>query len=98
MFAVPTYGFVVVRLRDARRSALFRRRRRQRPGRRVGADRHQRRAATSAGCCCVALVLRAFASGCTALTGVEAVSNGVPNFKKPKSRNAAATLADHGRR
>ncbi len=44
----------------------------------------------------VALVLRAFASGCTALTGVEAVSNGVPNFKKPKARNAAATLAIMG--
>jgi amino acid transporter len=43
-----------------------------------------------------ALVLRAFATGCTALTGVEAVSNGVPNFKKPKSRNAAATLAIMG--
>src|SRR4051795_5896 len=44
----------------------------------------------------VALVLRAFSSGCTALTGVEAVSNGVPNFKPPKSRNAAATLAIMG--
>jgi len=44
----------------------------------------------------LALVLRAFASGCTALTGVEAVSNGVPNFKKPKARNAAATLAIMG--
>jgi amino acid transporter len=41
----------------------------------------------------VAVVLRAFASGCTALTGVEAVSNGVPNFKRPKSKNAADTLA-----
>lgn len=40
----------------------------------------------------VALVLRSFASGCTALTGVEAVSNGVPNFKAPKARNAASTL------
>jgi hypothetical protein len=40
----------------------------------------------------VFLVLRAFASGCTALTGVEAVSNGVPAFEEPKSRNAAATL------
>jgi amino acid transporter len=38
------------------------------------------------------LLLRAFASGCTALTGVEAVSNGVPNFRKPKSHNAAGTL------
>jgi len=40
----------------------------------------------------VLLALRAFASGCTALTGVEAISNGVPAFQKPKSRNAAATL------
>jgi amino acid transporter len=37
--------------------------------------------------------LRAFASGCTALTGVEAIANGVPAFKPPKSRNAATTLA-----
>ena len=44
----------------------------------------------------MAVVLRAFASGCTALTGVEAVSNGVPNFKKPKARNAASTLAIMG--
>jgi amino acid transporter len=39
------------------------------------------------------LVLRAFSSGCAALTGVEAISNGVPAFRKPKSRNAATTLA-----
>jgi amino acid transporter len=39
------------------------------------------------------LLLRAFASGCTALTGVEAISNGVPAFKAPKSKNAATTLA-----
>ena len=39
------------------------------------------------------LLLRSFASGCTALTGVEAISNGVPAFKKPKSKNAATTLA-----
>jgi len=38
------------------------------------------------------LVLRAFASGSAALTGVEAISNGVPSFRKPKSRNAATTL------
>jgi len=38
------------------------------------------------------LVLRAFANGCTAMTGVEAVSNGVPAFKPPESRNAATTL------
>jgi amino acid transporter len=39
------------------------------------------------------LLLRAFSSGCAALTGVEAISNGVPAFKVPKSRNAATTLA-----
>lgn len=41
----------------------------------------------------VALLARAFSSGCAALTGVEAISNGVPSFKQPKSRNAATTLA-----
>jgi len=40
----------------------------------------------------VFLVLRAFTQGCAALTGVEAISNGVPAFQKPKSRNAATTL------
>ena len=39
------------------------------------------------------LALRAFSSGCTALTGIEAIANGVPAFRPPKSRNAAATLA-----
>ena len=38
------------------------------------------------------LVLRAFSSGCTALTGVEAISNGVPAFKPPESRNASITM------
>jgi len=41
----------------------------------------------------VFLLLRAFSSGCAALTGVEAISNGVPAFRKPKSKNAATTLA-----
>ena len=39
------------------------------------------------------LILRAFSSGCSALTGVEAVANGVPAFRKPKVRNAQTTLA-----
>ena len=38
------------------------------------------------------LLAKAFSSGCAALTGVEAISNGVPAFRKPKSRNAATTL------
>jgi amino acid transporter len=40
----------------------------------------------------VALLARTFSSGCAALTGVEAISNGVPAFRKPKSKNAATTL------
>ncbi len=38
------------------------------------------------------LILRAFSGGCTALTGVEAISNGITAFKEPRSRNAGATL------
>lgn len=38
------------------------------------------------------LILRAFSSGCTALTGVEAISNGISAFKEPRSRNAATTM------
>jgi amino acid transporter len=38
------------------------------------------------------LLLGAFSNGCSALTGIEAISNGVPAFKKPESRNAATTL------
>ena len=45
-----------------------------------------------AGLAFVFLIARAFSSGCAALTGVEAISNGVPAFRKPKSRNAATTL------
>jgi amino acid transporter len=44
------------------------------------------------GAALVFLLARAFSSGCTALTGVEAISNGVPAFRKPKSQNAAKTL------
>ncbi|GAA4848957.1 APC family permease [Kitasatospora terrestris] len=45
-----------------------------------------------AGFAMVFLLLKAFSSGCAALTGVEAISNGVPAFRKPKSKNAATTL------
>ena len=38
------------------------------------------------------LVLRAFSAGCTAMTGTEAISNGIPAFRQPESRNAAITL------
>lgn len=50
-------------------------------------------AADIAGWALVAILARAFSSGCAALTGVEAISNGVPAFKPPKSRNASSVLA-----
>ncbi|MBI1376891.1 MAG: amino acid permease [Frankiales bacterium] len=53
-------------------------------------------AAGVSGATAVFLLLRAFASGCTALTGVEAVSNGVPYFRPPKARNAAGVLLAMG--
>jgi amino acid transporter len=40
----------------------------------------------------ITVLLRAFANGCSAMTGVEAVSNGIPAFQEPKSKNAATTL------
>jgi amino acid transporter len=49
-----------------------------------------------AGLALILLTLKAFASGCTALTGVEAISNGVPSFRKPKAKNAAKTLTAMG--
>ncbi|MFE1587757.1 APC family permease [Streptomyces sp. NPDC058737] len=49
-----------------------------------------------AGFALIFLLLRAFSSGCAALTGVEAISNGVPAFRKPKSKNAGTTLAMMG--
>ena len=54
----------------------------------VGDERY----AAFTGFAMVALLARTFSSGCAALTGVEAISNGVPAFKKPKSKNAATTL------
>ena len=47
---------------------------------------------TFTGAALVFLVARAFSSGTTALTGIEAVANGVPAFREPKSKNAATTL------
>jgi amino acid transporter len=51
------------------------------------------KAATTFG---IVVLLRAFANGCSAMTGTEAVSNGIPAFKEPKSRNAALTLVAMG--
>ena len=94
-FAVPTYGFVATVFLMIG-VGLFR----LASGGTVAAESaHISVAAPAnglAGAALLFVVLRAFASGCTALTGVEAVSNGVPNFRRPKSRNAASTLAIMG--
>jgi amino acid transporter len=52
--------------------------------------------AAGAGTVTLFVILRAFASGSTALTGVEAISNGVPAFRRPQAKNAATTLAMMG--
>jgi amino acid transporter len=90
-FAIPTYGFVAaiyLMLFVGFAKVAF--------GSGITAESAQyelHAVAETGGMLTVFLVLRAFASGCTALTGVEAVSNGVPGFEAPKSRNAATTLA-----
>ncbi|WP_327130932.1 APC family permease [Streptomyces sp. NBC_01343] len=94
VFAVPTYGFVLViyvmfavaAVRLATGDTI----------RAESADLPITAEGTFTGLGLVLLAMRAFASGCTALTGVEAISNGVPAFRKPKSRNAANTLAAMG--
>jgi amino acid transporter len=94
VFAVPTYGFVACVFVMLGTGLLNL----------VAGDTPQAESAAFtvmpeqqvSGLLVVAVALRAFASGCTALTGVEAVSNGVPNFRPPKSRNAATTLAIMG--
>lgn len=58
---------------------------------------HQIPAETSAfGFAYIWLIMRAFAGGCTALTGIEAISNGVQAFKPPEAKNAAATMVIMG--
>ncbi|MEU1864450.1 APC family permease [Streptomyces gardneri] len=93
-FAMPTYAFIAViyvmfavaAVRMATGATI----------RAESADLPVNAVSTYSGIALLFLALRAFASGCTALTGVEAVSNGVPAFAEPKSRNAAMTLAIMG--
>ncbi|CAI6070651.1 APC family permease [Cohnella sp. JJ-181] len=61
-----------------------------------GADAHVPEFGAAVSNVSLFLLLKAFSSGCSALTGVEAVSNAIPNFKKPAERNAAATLVMMG--
>ena len=94
LFAIPTYGFVIG-VFALILWGLFR-------GTVLGDDLqaptahytvHTEHPSGLAGFALLFLLLRAFSSGCAALTGVEAISNGVPAFRKPKSKNAANTLA-----
>ena len=90
VFALPTYIFIgSVRGHDHRRPRPHARSAIRR-SRRAPSTPCRRRVLTQAAF--ILLVLRAFSSGCSALTGVEAVANGVPAFRKPKVRNAQATL------
>ncbi|MFN2626326.1 MAG: APC family permease [Mycobacteriales bacterium] len=89
-FAIPTYGFIVciyVLLAAGFYRVVT-------GGHLVAesANLHIEAKHSVLGLALVLLVLRAFAAGCTALTGVEAISDGVPAFKKPAAENAAATL------
>jgi amino acid transporter len=92
LFAIPTYGFVFAILLMIGIGFV----------QCVGgcpATEHVEPIATiarTAGPVSLFIVLRAFASGSTALTGVEAISNGVPAFRRPQARNAAETLAIMG--
>ncbi len=94
VFAIPTYGFITM-VFVMLGWALIRALSGHTP---VAESAHIGVAAQhhATGLLMLAIVLRAFSQGCTALTGVEAVSNGVPNFKPPKSRNAANTLSIMG--
>ncbi|MFF9915789.1 APC family permease [Streptomyces sp. NPDC013457] len=93
-FAIPTYAFIatiylmfaVAAVRMATGTTI----------RAESADLPIHAVSSYTGLALVLLAMRAFSSGCTALTGVEAISNGVPAFEKPKSRNAATTLAIMG--
>lgn len=93
-FAIPTYGFMLAilgmgaygfiqyaagSLHPVESAHLT-----------VVPDAHHQNALS--GVALIFLLARAFSSGCAALTGVEAISNGVPAFRRPKSKNAATTL------
>jgi amino acid transporter len=89
-FAIPTYGFiagillmVAWGLFEALRGVDLR-------AESAGFQLHAE--STPVGFAFVFLIMRSFSSGAAALTGVEAISNGVPAFRKPKSKNAATTL------
>ena len=88
IFAVPTYLFVGLALLIIAIGVVAHRRR----GTVVPMPRQPEAVPLGVETLTLVLLLRAFASGSVALTGVEAIANGVPAFKPPESRNAANTL------
>jgi len=90
-FAIPTYGFMIVIL-GMILTGLVRIFLLGDELRAPSASLDIKAEHTVTGLAFAFLLLRTFSSGSAALTGVEAISNGVPAFKPPKSRNAAATL------
>jgi len=91
-FAIPTYGFVVGIL-GLVGYGFFRIYVLGEPLRAESAELNLRAEEMQlAGLAFVFLLLRTFSSGCAALTGVEAIANGVPAFRPPKGKNAATTL------
>ena len=95
IFAIPTYAFVggvlmTVGIGLIRYFGIF-------GAAPLPVVEHQvAEAASPLGFAYVWLLLRAFAGGCTALTGIEAISNGVQAFKRPESKNAATTMVVMG--
>jgi amino acid transporter len=92
LFAIPTYGFIAS-IFALIVTGLVRCVAGGCPQAVVPADHFAVGTASAVG---VFVILHAFASGSTALTGVEAISNGVPAFRRPQARNAAQTLAIMG--
>ncbi|MBN2118273.1 MAG: APC family permease [Anaerolineales bacterium] len=95
VFAIPTYAFVggvllTIIIGFTRYFGMF-------GATSLPVIEQQVQSATSvAGFAYIWLLLRAFAGGCTALTGIEAISNGVQAFKRPESKNAATTMVIMG--
>ncbi|MEV4597497.1 APC family permease [Amycolatopsis sp. NPDC049253] len=89
-FAIPTYGFIVGILVMVVWGLIEAATGTQMRAESAGFTLHSE--GTWTGFAFVFLILRSFSSGAAALTGVEAISNGVPAFRKPKSKNAATTL------
>lgn len=85
MFGVPTYLFILTMIALIATGLI-------KYSLGLYTPQEQAVAVQQAGDTLLFVLLRAFASGCTALTGVEAVSNGVPNFKDPAPKNAKTVL------